>query len=135
MVCLFASLLERRDDGSFWLVTPFESGRIDVEDAPFLAVEMFIHGGGRDMVISFRTNVDELVTLDADHPLLVRHDPTIGSLVPYVTVRDGLEARLTRAVYYELVAHGFEEKINGEATYGVWSSGTFFPMGRPDQES
>ncbi len=132
MVCLFAGLLERRADGTFWLVTPFEAGRIEVDDAPFLAVEMFVNGAGREAVVSFRTNVDELVTLDAKHPLKIRHDPETGCPLPYVTVRDGLEARLTRAVYYELVAHGFEEKMDGQATYGVWSNGTFFPMGRPD---
>ncbi|MGE5545565.1 MAG: DUF1285 domain-containing protein [Solirubrobacterales bacterium] len=130
MVCLFASLLCRRADGSFWLVTPDEMGRIEVEDAPFLAVEMFTCGGGRDLVISFRTNVDELVTVDAEHPLRVVTCPHSGEQVPYVTVRDGLEARLTRSVYYELVSRGFEEKVGGVDLYGLWSRGTFFPLGQ-----
>lgn len=130
MVCLFASMLTRRPDGSFWLVTEDEMGRIEVEDAPFLAVEMFTCGGGRDMVLSFRTNIDAIVTVDAEHRLRLIADTATGEAIPYVEVRDGLEARLTRAVYYELVNHGFEETVGGEELYGLWSSGTFFPLGR-----
>lgn len=130
MVCLFASMLCRGKDGGYWLVTPDERGRIEVEDVPFLAVEMFTCGGGRDLVVSFRTNMDELVTVDGEHPLRVVECPETGEMLPYVLVRDGLEARLTRSVYYELVAHGFEEKVGGDDLFGLWSSGTFFPLGR-----
>lgn len=130
MVCLFAAMLERREDGSYWLVTPEEMGTIEVEDAPFLAVEMFTCGGGREQVVSFRTNMDEIVTVDEDHPLRVEVCAETGEPQPYVHVRDGLEARLTRSVYYELVARGFEEKVDGEDLYGLWSKGTFFPLGR-----
>lgn len=128
MVCLFASTLTRRPDGSYWLVTPAEQGQIEVEDVPFLAVELFTCGSGREMVFSFRTNVDEIVTLDQDHPLRIvcNKDGT----PPYLTVREGLEARLTRSVYYELVALGLEETVDEERLYGVWSNGIFFPLGR-----
>ena len=85
---------------------------------------------GRDMVVSFRTNLDELVTLDAGHPLRVVTDAATGEPIPYVTVRDGIEARVTRSVYYELVAQGIEEKVGGDELYGLWSSATFFPLGR-----
>lgn len=132
MVCLFASVLERRADGSYWLVTPEEMGTIQVDDVPFLAVEMFTCGCGRDKVVSFRTNMDELVTVDDGHPLCIRECGESGELVPYVLVRDGLEARLTRSVYYDLVAQGFTETVDGEEHYGLWSSGTFFPLGRLD---
>lgn len=132
MVCLFASLMERHKDGSYWLVSPDEKGWIEVEDVPFMAVEMFTCGSGREMVVSFRTNVDELVTVDGDHPLRLTECPDTGEPVPYVMIRDGLEARLTRAVYYELVAHGFEEKVGEDDLYGLWSRGTFFPLGQLD---
>lgn len=132
MVCLFASVMQRRGDGSYWLVTPDEMGIIEVEDVPFLAVEMFTCGGGRDNVVSFRTNMDEIVTVDADHGLRIVTCTETGEPLPYVHVRDGLEARLTRSVYYELVAQGFEEKVDGAELYGLWSSGTFFPLGRLD---
>ena len=75
MVCLFASLLTRLDDGSYWLITPDEIGRIEVDDVPFLAVEMFCDGAGRDLTICFRTNVDEIITLDCCHPLRLDQDP------------------------------------------------------------
>jgi uncharacterized protein len=130
MVCLFATLLTRAEDGTFWLITPHERGWITVEDAPFVAVELYACGCGRDMTVSFRTNVDELVTVDHAHPLWIRDDPTSGDPVPYVHLRDGIEARLARSVYYDLVAHGFEEKVGDDPLYGVWSKGLFFPLGR-----
>lgn len=131
MVCLFASTLERREDGSYWLVTPCEEAEIDVEDVPFLAVELFHCQCGRDRVISFRTNVDDLVTLD--RPGQLRTAPDANSNPPYITVREGLEARLTRAVYYELVGLGSEEIIDGERLYGIWSNGNFYPLGQLDE--
>ena len=130
MVCLFASMLSRHRDGSYWLVTPDETGRIEVEDVPLLAVEMFVGGSGREAVVSFRTNVDDLITVDEDHPLRIGEEAGGGELVPYVMVRDGIEARLTRSVYYELVARGFEEQVGGCELYGLWSSGKFYPLGR-----
>jgi hypothetical protein len=130
MVCLFASTLTRRADSSYWLVTPNEEAEIEVEDVPFLAVEMFTCSAGREMVLSFRTNVDEIVTVDADHPLRVVDDG--GGKPPYLTVRDGLEARLTRSVYYELVALGVEEKIGEARLYGIWSNGIFYSLGQLD---
>jgi hypothetical protein len=132
LVCLFASVLERRQDGSYWLVTPVEQGRIEVEDVPFIAVEIFLNGSGRDMVVSFRTNVDEMFCLDEDHKLRVEIDPHTGEPSPYVHVRDGLDARLARSVYYELVALGFEEKIGSKTVYGIWSKDLFFPLGNLD---
>lgn len=130
MVCLFASTLERRADGSYWLVTPAEEAEIEVDDVPFLAVELFVNGAGRDSAFSFRTNVDEMVTLDGHHPLRATYGGS--DTPPYLLVREGLEARLTRSVYYELVALGVEEKVGEERLYGVWSSGIFFPLGRLD---
>lgn len=135
MVRLFSTILERRADGCYWLASPAEEGTIEVEDAPFLAVELFVQGSGRDRQISFRTNVDDVVPLDAAHPLRVTdgkdaavHDDSQGA-VPYVFVRKGLEARLVRAVYYELVELGVEERRGGAPVFGVWSAGLFFPLG------
>lgn len=130
MVCLFASMLCRAADGSYLLVAPGEVGRIEVEDVPFLAVEMFVGGAGREQVLSFRTNVDALVTLDADHPLRLAGGGEAEAPAPYLRLEGGLEARLTRSVYYDLVARGWEEERDGEKVYGVWSSGVFFPLGR-----
>jgi uncharacterized protein len=143
MVRLFATILERRADGSYWLASPAEEGIIDVDDVPFLAVELFQAAAGRDQRLSFRTNLDEIVPLDAAHPLRLvtdapaamqdspsqgPHDDSRGA-VPYLFVRKGLEARLSRAVYYELVELGVEERRDGAPEYGVWSAGLFFPLG------
>ncbi|WP_343866616.1 DUF1285 domain-containing protein [Caenispirillum bisanense] len=131
LVRLFSTVLKREDDGSYWLETPVEKGRIIVEDAPFLAVEMEAEGAGRNRRIRFRTNVDDWVTLDDDHPLRVEHDGETGEPSPYVLVRPGLEARINRPVFYELVEMGVEEDAGDEkgVHYGVWSTGTFFPLG------
>ncbi len=130
LVSLFASVLRRDADGGYWLVTPAERGRIEVEDVPFIAIELFVCHDEAVQVISLRTNVDEIVTIDQDHPLRVIETPVTEETIPYVLIRPGLEARVSRAVYYELVALGNEERIDGESLYGVWSMGVFFPLGK-----
>lgn len=129
MVCLLASALRRDDDGGYWLVTPTEMGRIDVEDAPFLAVEMYLGGVGHDRFVSVRTNVDEIVTIDAAHPLYVVIDGDTGEPRPYVKLDLGREARINRAVYYELAALAEEAVVDGTQQVGVWSGGAFFSLG------
>ncbi len=128
LVRLFASVLSRDSGGDFWLITPAEKCRIVVEDAPFVAVELSRRGEGRDQVLILRSNVDDTVTVDADHPIRVETDPETGEPSPYVLVRDRLEARISRGVFYELVDLGRTEEAAGESVYGVWSSGDFFPL-------
>jgi uncharacterized protein len=133
LVKLFASVLRRDADGSYWLVTPAERGRIAVEDVPFLAVELTIVGHGRSQELIFRTNLDDNVTAGPDHPLRVETAAN-GQPAPYVMVRDGLEARLTRAVFYELVERADEERVGDAGKFGVWSGGVFFRLGDPGPE-
>jgi hypothetical protein len=128
LVKLFASVLRREADGGYWLVTPAERGRIEVEDVPFLAVELTVAGQGHEQLLNLRTNLDEIVTAGPDHPLRVE-TAADGEPAPYLLVRDGLEARLSRPVFYELVEFGTEEDIAGTRQYGVWSSGVFFRLG------
>lgn len=132
---LFSTVLRREADGSYWLVTPVERGRIIVDDVPFTAVELTVRGSGPDQVLVFRTNLDDEVTVDADHPLRVAHDAETGEPSPYIMVRNGLEARLVRSVYYQLVELGEERRVDGAKTYGVWSSNRFFPLGSLEGES
>lgn len=132
MVCLFASVLHRDDQGDYWLVTPAEMARIQVEDVPFMAVELAVCGQGPEQSLGFRTNMDEWVIAGPEHPLRVETDGVTGEPSPYILVRDGLEARLTRSVFYELVGRGIEQSHNGEDVFGVWSEGLFFPIGRLD---
>jgi hypothetical protein len=123
MVKLFATILRREPDGRFVLVTPVEKLDIDVEDAPFVAVEMKAEGQGEAMKLAFRLNTDELVTAGPEHAL--RFDAQEDGPRPYLHVRRGLEALVSRAVYYELaeIALG-----NGSSPPGVWSNDTFFAL-------
>jgi len=129
MVKLFASVLRLDDDGKYYLVTPVEKIGITVDDAPFVAVEADIHGKGEDQVIVFRTNVDDEVVADKDHPIRVETDPETGEPSPYVMVRDGLEALIARPVFYQLVDAGEEREIDGKTRLGLQSSGEFFEIG------
>jgi uncharacterized protein len=135
LVKLFASVLRREPDGSYWLVTPAERGRIEVEDLPFLAVALTIEGEGRAQNLIFRTNLDDFVTAGPDNPLRVETAAS-GEPAPHILVRDGLEARLARPVFYELVELGIEEPIGDTVQFGVWSRGMFFRLGElePDRE-
>jgi uncharacterized protein len=130
LVKLFASVLRREADGRYWLVTPAERGRVEVDDVPFLAVELTATGRGRGQRLMLRTNLDEIVTAGPRHPLRLE-TAARGETVPYILVRDGLEARLSRPVFYELVELGTEERLGGEASFGVWSDGMFFALGEP----
>ena len=134
LVKLFASVLNRDEDGVFWLTTPVEKGRVSVDDAPFLAVELTIDGAGRDQSLRFRTTLDDEVTADGDHPLRVDLDPATGEPSPYVLVRGRLEALISRSVFYQLVEHGVEESDGDDTLFGVWSAGQFFPLGRLEDE-
>ncbi len=136
MVCLFASVLRREADGSYWLQTPAERGQIEVEDVPFLAVELDWGGCGRHQKLTFRTNVDEIVTAGPDHRIRVAHDLLTCEPTPYLAVRPGgaegapwIEARISRAVYYELVALAVPGVVQGRCMLGVWSCGSFFALG------
>ena len=118
-------MLRQEKDGHFYLVTPAERVLIHVEDAPFLAVGMTVEGNGRQQRLTFRTNLDDEVEAGPDHPLSFRPEKD-GSFTPFVLVRDKLKARLTRPVYYDLVAAAASEGKGGKHGLGVWSGGTFF---------
>ncbi len=135
LVCLFASVLRRDVDGAYWLVTPAEMGRIEVEDVPFIAVELYVAGTGTDQILSVRTNVDEIVTIDKDHAITMMTDPGNNERLPYVRLREGIDARLSRSVFYELVGLGVEETVDGAHILGVWSSGLLFPLGSTEAEA
>ena len=125
MMRLFSSILRREADGSFVLVTPVEKLDIEVEDAPFVAVEMKAEGTGRDARLAFRLNTGELVTANADHPL--RFASAEDGPRPYLHVRGGLEALVARSVYYELAERAIAE-VEDEVGPGVWSDGAFFAI-------
>lgn len=133
MVQMFASVLRRDADGKYYLVTPVEKIGITVDDAPFTAIEMKVENKGRDQILSFRTNVDDWVTVDAGHPLRLTLTPQTQEPSPYVLVRGRLEALINRAVFYDLVELCSDEVIDGTSQFGVWSSGQFYVFMPSDQ--
>lgn len=137
LVTLFSRVLYRDDDGGFWMVTPVELARIQVEDAPFVALETITGEVSEDgdPVVRLRTNVGDVVTVDEDHPIRVEINSETGEPRPYLTVRGRLEALISRSVFYQLVEESDELSIDGEPVMGIWSAGRFFPLGSTvDQE-
>ena len=133
LVKLFASVLRKDADGKHYLVTPVEKIDVAVADAPFLGVEMEVRNPGRDQTLVFRTNVDDIVTIDAHHPLRFVLETGSEGLKPYLRVRGRLEALVTRAIYYDLVDIGEERMIDGRPMFGIESGGEFFPMANAEQ--
>ena len=127
LVRLFSTIL-KREDGKHFLVTPVEKVGIRVDDAPFLAVEMQneqSERGGR--LLRFRTNVDDWVPCDGGHRLRFEMAAD-GGLTPYLHVRSDLWAKVTRALYYDLVDMGEERVVDGQPMFGIESGGEFFAM-------
>jgi hypothetical protein len=127
MVKLFASILKREGD-HYYLVTPVEKCGIVVDDAPFLAVELRIIATDAGPLLRFRTNVDDWVDCDGEHRLRFEPEPETGGLKPYLHVRRDLWAKVTRALFFDLVERGEERMIDGTAMFGVASAGEFFAM-------
>ncbi|MCB1469625.1 MAG: DUF1285 domain-containing protein [Rhizobiaceae bacterium] len=128
LVQLFSSVLRKDADGKTYLVTPVERVGIRVEDAPFVVVEMNVSGAGEDQVITFRTNVGDVVEAGPDHPMRFVDEPETGGLKPYVLVRGRLEALIARAVMYELVEAGEEIEIEGVLMFALRSRGQVYPV-------
>ncbi len=123
MVRLFSTILRREADGSYVLVTPAEKLTIEVEDAPFAAVELKSEGEGRERRLAFRLNTGDVVVAGKEHPL--RFEAGDAGPRPYLAVRRGLDALIARPVYYELATIALDENA---APPGVWSDGRFFPL-------
>jgi len=130
LVRLFSTILRRDPDG-FHLVTPVEKMRIVVEDAPFQAVLMDVAGTGRDQALTFTTNVGDETIAGPDNPIRVETDPETEEPAPYVHVRKGLEARIARAVFYQMADLAVPGEGEHAGYLGVWSNGRFFRLGRP----
>jgi uncharacterized protein len=124
MVRAFSSLLRLDADGTYYLVTPHEKLTILVEDAPFIAVEMHCDGEGESESVALRLNTDDLVVIGPKHPLEMRDH--VGTSLPYVMVRAGLWAKLSRPVYYEMAELALAESTEKP---GFWSDGAFFAFG------
>lgn len=124
LVRLFSTILRHDKDGEHYLVTPVEKIRIEVEDAPFIATLMQVTGSGQEQVLRFETNVGDFAEAGPDHAMRFEIDAKTGEPSPYVHIRARLEALISRAVFYDLVALGV---VEGDK-FGVWSHGMFFPI-------
>ncbi len=131
LVRLFSTIL-KQEDGKYFLVTPVEKVGISVDDAPFLAVEMIENREENSRLLRFRTNVGDWVSCDLDHRLRFERSEG-GGLKPYLHVRAGLWARVTRALYYDLVDMGEQRMVDGQMMFGVESGGEFFAMADAEQ--
>lgn len=127
LVKLFASVLRREGD-KYFLVTPVEKVGITVDDAPFMAVELRVEPGEAGQTLHFRTNVDDWVTCGPGHALRFEPESDTGGLKPYVHIRRELWAKVTRALFFDLVEMGEQREFEGEQMFGVCSSGEFYPM-------
>ena len=133
LVRLFASVL-RKDGDDYYLVTPVERCRITVEDVPFQVLLMEVRATGKKQLLRCTTDMAEVVPIDAEHPLRIAVEQ--DEWIPYLLIRDGMEARVTRNVYYQLAELLVVEAItqadatHGEASdyFGIWSGGSFFPL-------
>jgi hypothetical protein len=132
LVKLFASVLKREGE-KYFLVTPVEKCGIHVDDAPFLAVELKIEDDAGGPVLNFRTNVDDWIACGPEHELRFKPETGTGGLKPYLHVRRDLWAKVTRALFFDLVERGEEREIAGTTMFGVSSMGRFFPMAPADQ--
>ena len=127
LVKLFASII-RKDGDSYFLVTPVEKVGIQVDDAPFVAVDFEASGVGKDQRVQFVTNVDDSAEAGPEHPVRVLRDPETGEVSPYVHIRSNLEALIDRKSFYRLVDICVHESHRGEDWFGLWSNGRFFPF-------
>ncbi|MBY5569361.1 DUF1285 domain-containing protein [Rhizobium leguminosarum] len=133
LVRLFSTVLRKDDDQKTYLVTPVEKVGIRVVDAPFIAVEMSATEGQGQQVLTFRTNVGDVVEAGGEHRLRFAIAGESAELKPYLHVRGRLEALVSRAVMYELVALGETIEVEGEAMFAVRSAGEVFAMMPADE--
>jgi hypothetical protein len=132
LVKLFASVLKREGD-KYFLVTPVEKCGIQVEDAPFLAVELKVEQTADGQGLNFRTNVDDWVECGPRHGLRFEPQAATGGLKPYLHVRRDLWAKVSRVLFFDLVELGEEREVDGRSMFGVSSRGLFFAMAPAEQ--
>jgi uncharacterized protein len=127
---LFSTILMTDDSAEFFLVTPVEKVRIEVEDCPFVANQMEIIQSEGQQQIVLTTNMGEILTVDSEHPIKVTSTGAQAEPHPIVHVRNGLQALINRPVFYRLVEAAVENDSN---ELGVWSKGQFFSLGKTEK--
>ena len=127
LVRLFSSILKREGD-SYFLVTPVEKVGIQVDDAPFVAVDFEVADQGAAQAVTFVTQVGDSVVAGPDHPIRVSLDAATGEPSPYVLIRADLWALIDRKSFYRLVEIGGHAPHDGQSWFGIRSQGQFFPI-------
>jgi len=128
MVKLFSRVLRLDKDGCYYLVTPVEKIKLEVEDKPFIVIDFKILNPGKDQIIIFETNTEDSFALDNKHPLRVVNNKKTFEPSPYITVRNNLEGLITRNIFYKLVDLSEVTKVKGIPRAGVWSSNIFYSL-------
>ena len=129
LVHLFSTVLRKDEDGCYYLVTPVEKMKVQVEDVPFVALTLRVEGQRREQQLYLMTGVGDEVLLGPEHPLRVQLDPATQEPAPYVLVRGRLEALVSRSVYYQLAELAEPMEKDGQTLLGVWSAGQFHVLG------
>jgi len=132
LVKLFSSIL-RKDGDKYFLVTPVEKVGIKVDDAPFVAVDFSITGGGNNQTLIFETQVGDRAKLDKENKLRVSINQKSSEPKPYIHVRSGLEALIDRKSFYRLIEIGSVKTYKNEEWFGIWSDKNFFPIIRASE--
>ncbi|MEM9207312.1 MAG: DUF1285 domain-containing protein [Pseudomonadota bacterium] len=127
LVRLFSTVLKLEDE-KYFLVTPVEKIGITVEDVPFIGVQMEVEDEGQQQRLIFKTNVGDEAVAGPAHQFVFRPGAEVGEVTPYIHIRAGLEARIRRPVFYEMVDLAVDHEVDGQSFFGLWSDGEFFPI-------
>lgn len=130
MVKLFSKVLRLDDDGEYYLVTPVEKIRIEVEERPFLIIDYQIIEDNEDQIIVFETNTGEKFILDDDHPIVFKTNSETGEPKPYVRVRSNLEGIISRNIFYKLIDLSTKKEIEGNQIFVINSNNQEFTIGK-----
>ncbi|MDY7219093.1 DUF1285 domain-containing protein [Denitrificimonas sp. JX-1] len=128
LIKLFSRLLRREGD-RYFLVTPVEKLSIEVEDAPFVSINIEFQGEGDEQVVYVTTNLDDTLCIGDQHPLVVTIDPQTQEPSPYVSIGASLSVLLQRSDFYQLVERAEKREIDGRKVLGVLSQGRFYILG------
>lgn len=123
----FSRILKREDD-HYFLVTPAEKWRIQVESAPFFIVSMQVENPGKSQVITMASNTDNLISLNAEHPLWVEYDSELNP-TPYILVRQNLHGLISRNVYNELCELVETVTTDSKTVWQIRSNNSVFLLG------
>ena len=128
MVKLFASILVF-EEGDYFLVTPVEKWRIQVDVAPLFVVAAERETRAGYQAIKLTTVTGDVVIVDRQHPLSMQAFSGSEEPLPLVLVRRNLQALLSRNVFYEIVEWAAESSGGYDGMLSISSMGERFILG------